>query len=739
MRRTTTLVIALSMAVSGLSLLPAAPAVAAGAISTAQPTLVSADPADWTPNIQDGQVNAIVQVGNQVIVGGQFLQAKNIGGNLLDVSSILAFDATTGAINKNFMPTFDGEILALGTDGTSVYVGGRFATVNGQTGYKRLVKLDPANGQIVTQFKAKIGAGEAVHDMSFANGKLYIGGAFSAVQGVAREKFAALNPVSGVLDPTVDVAFTGKHNGGTGRIRKFDITPDGTKMVAVGNFTLVDGQDRDQAAMVDLTTDTVANWQTNRFKSACSSFFDTYTNDVDISPDGSYFVIGTTGAFMGGANAGVLCDTTSRWEINATGTALQPTWVDYTGGDTTFSVTATNTAVYVGGHQRWWNNPYSPSGDAAGQGAIDRMGIASLDPLNGLPFSWNPIRDPRGLGVQMMLATPAGLWVGSDTSGIGGEYHGKIAFMPLAGGASVPAPYVATLPNDLYTVPQSGCLSQDPSVLYRVNAGGSLVPSGNCQIDWAVDTSAAPSLLHNTGASAVTGGTPTLNGTVPPGTPIGIFSAAREDPIGGNEMQWNFNVPAGKQVKVRMYFANFAGNLKQTGQARVQRVDRRDDRAAELRHQRLDRLPGRRDARVHGDERRAGQRALLPPRQQPDRERDRGHRPEHRARRRWWRPRVPGAPLLRRLDDGDGRRRCPRPAPTGRTPVGRSSPTASSTEAGTTDSSTPVRSTAPRWARPPRWTCTDSPRRTSRSRTSPACSSRTAASTTRWPTTPGCT
>ena len=166
------------------------------------------------------------------------------------------------------------------------------------------------------------------------------------------------------------------------------------------------------------------------------------------------------------------------------------------------------------------------------------------------------------LGVQMMLATPAGLWVGSDTSGIGGEYHGKIAFMPLAGGASVPAPYVATLPNDLYTVPQSGCLSQDPSVLYRVNAGGSLVPSGNCQIDWAVDTAAAPSLLHNTGSNAVTGGTPTLNGTVPAGTPIGIFSAAREDPSGGNEMQWNFNVPAGKQVKVRMYFANFAGNLK---------------------------------------------------------------------------------------------------------------------------------------------------------------------------------
>ena len=566
MRRTTTLVIALSMAVSGLSLLSAAPAVAAGAISTAHPTLVSADPADWTPNIQDGQVNAIVQVGNQVIVGGQFLQAKNIGGNLLDVSSILAFDATTGAINKNFMPTFDGEILALGTDGTSVYVGGRFGTVNGQTGYKRLVKLDPANGQIVTAFKAKIGSGEAVQDMSFANGKLYIGGAFSAIQGSPREKFAAVDPTTGVLDPNVNVAFTGKHNGGTGRIRRFDISPDGKTMVAVGNFTLADGLDRDQAAMIDLATDTVANWQTNRFKSKCSSFFDTYTNDIDISPDGTYFVIGTTGAFMGGPNAGVLCDTVSRWELSATGTGLQPTWVDYTGGDTTFSVTATDAAVYVGGHQRWWNNPSSPGGDAAGQGAIDRMGIASLDPTNGLPFSWNPVRDPRGLGVQMMLATPAGLWVGSDTSGIGGEYHGKIAFMPLNGGTAIPAPYVAKLPNDLYTLPQNGCLSQNPSILYRVNAGGSLVAGGNCTPDWAVDTTSSPSPLHTTGSSAVSGGSVSLHSSIPAGTPSSIFSAAREDPSGGNEMQWNVNVASGKQVKVRLYFANTSNSTRFAGQ-----------------------------------------------------------------------------------------------------------------------------------------------------------------------------
>ena len=91
-------------------------------------------------------------------------------------------------------------------------------------------------------------------------------------------------------------------------------------------------------------------------------------SDVDIAPDGSYFVIGTTGAFMGGANAGVLCDTASRWEINATGTALQPTWVDYTGGDTTFSVTADQHGGLRRRSPALVEQPVSANGDSAGRG-----------------------------------------------------------------------------------------------------------------------------------------------------------------------------------------------------------------------------------------------------------------------------------------------------------------------------------------------------------------------------------
>ncbi len=453
MRRSSSTFLTLCLALATLAAIPASPAVA---VNPAQPTVVSANPANWTPHVLDGIVNTIVPVGNQIVAGGTFTQVKEPGGPILARTNLFAFDATTGAINPNFAPVLDGEVLSLATDGsgTSVFVGGSFTTVNGQTN-RRLVKLSIATGQRMT-FAGKINSGAGVYDMLVRNNKLYIGGAFSTVNKTTRQRIAAFDLPAGTLDPNLHVAFAGQHNGGTVRVHKFDITPDGTKLVAIGNFLTADGSARRQIAMLDLTTTpvSVANWQTSRFVNQCTSRFDTYLRDIDFDPTGQYFVIGTTGAWMGGPGAGVLCDSVSRWRTSATGTGVQPEWVDYTGGDTTFSVAVTGTAVYVGGHQRWWNNPFSA--DRQGPGAVSRPGIAALDPLNGVPFQWNPVRDPRGLGVQALVATDAGLWVGSDTANIGGEYHGEIAFMPLEGGSSVPKHVNFDLPNELYSMPSSG-------------------------------------------------------------------------------------------------------------------------------------------------------------------------------------------------------------------------------------------------------------------------------------------
>ncbi len=142
----------------GLSALTALPAQAHGQV-TAQGVVVTADPADWTPQIQDGQVNAIVQIGTKVVVGGTFTTVRKANTSLnVTRNFIFAFDMNTGTIDPNFVPQLNDAVLALapGPDGTSVYVGGEFGTVNGVT-YRHLALLNLADGTPVASFQRERG------------------------------------------------------------------------------------------------------------------------------------------------------------------------------------------------------------------------------------------------------------------------------------------------------------------------------------------------------------------------------------------------------------------------------------------------------------------------------------------------------------------------------------------------------------------------------------------------------
>jgi hypothetical protein len=71
---------------------------------------------------------------------------------------------------------------------------------------------------------------------------------------------------------------------------------------------------------------------------------------------------------------------------------------------------------------------------------VAHSALAVVDPVTGLPLSWNPGRD-RGVGAFALVATSQGLWIGSDPDRIGRyECHGRIAFMPLTGGTRSPSP-----------------------------------------------------------------------------------------------------------------------------------------------------------------------------------------------------------------------------------------------------------------------------------------------------------
>jgi hypothetical protein len=447
--------------------------------------VVSADPADATPHVLDGKVETILPMGNRVYVGGSFTQVRNADDSrVIPRRGLFALDPATNRVDEAFVADFDVnpdraqergvKALAPAPGHNELFVGGEFGTLNGVAA-RKLVKLNAVNGARDPGFDVSVSA--AVKDLVVHGPRLFLAGDFTTVGGQPRNGLAAVDAGTGGLDGDVAVSFTTPRQGNEPRVETIAVTPDGTTLVAGGNFTVADGQPRWQVALVDVGSKParLLDWQTDRFNDRdpqgelrCSPAFDSHPRDVDVSPDGAYFVMVTTGGYT---SRGALCDTASRWEMSARGSALQPTWADYSGGDSFTAVAVTGASVYVGGHPRWLNNPKSDGTNFTAQpgpGSLTREGIAALDPASGLPLPWNPGRD-RGEGAWAIASTPDGLWVGSDTDKAGGwtgpgcegcEFHQKLAFFPLAGGAATAPPAPVGLPADLITVGPAGLVKR---------------------------------------------------------------------------------------------------------------------------------------------------------------------------------------------------------------------------------------------------------------------------------------
>ncbi len=438
-------VVALAIA-SGLVVGTGAPAPAG------QSVVVSPTPEAKHPRVLDGRIYSIANSGSKVLVGGTFTRERNGKAGSPDFLQprLFRFDSGTGQIDQAFRPVINGDVEAVTytADGTSILIAGDFTTVNGQKA-ARIAKLR-LDGSLDTSFKATAGA--RVKDFALLGNRLILGGEFGKINGTPMRGLAAINPATGALDTSFNLPISASRDQYSPYVQELDVAPNGKWLVIGGNFGQVGSSERHQVAVIDLSgsSPTVAPWATDRYEGQCSpSYNDTYIRGVDISPDSTFFVVNTTGAYHGYET---LCDTTSRWEMPPvlTGSGLQPTWVNQTGGDTYWAVEITESVVYVGGHMRWSNNPRpSPRGDNDGPGSVSRAGIAALDPYSGVPLSWNPGRD-RGRGVEALHATDDYLMVGSDTAYFAGVLRQRLAMLPVAGGWVNPVPKDIPLPVKLF-------------------------------------------------------------------------------------------------------------------------------------------------------------------------------------------------------------------------------------------------------------------------------------------------
>jgi len=393
--------------------------------SIALGVVVGTNPVNYTPNINQGAVYKMAELNGILYAGGEFSSvsaAPGVGGGTVNRSNIVAFNAATGVI-QSFAPSINGQVWAIVAANNSLYVGGTFSSVNG-VARRGLVKLNPTTGAVDTAFNA--GLNNTVREAAVVNGRLIISGTFS-------KRIQAVNLTTGADTGYINVPVTGSvaDNAGPTEVYRFAVDPAGTRLVGIGNFTSVGGQSRWRAFMLTLgaASATVNAWNYAPLQKPCaaSSLMD-YMRDVDFSPDGSWFAMVSTGFVPRTGEIGeTLCDATARFE---TGIAnpFRPTWINYTGGDTLHSVAVTDVAVYVQGHQRWLDN--ANGRDFAAPGAVSRPGIGAISPTTGRALSWNPTKD-RGVGGKDLLVTPRGLWVGSDQDRIGGEFHNKIALLPV--------------------------------------------------------------------------------------------------------------------------------------------------------------------------------------------------------------------------------------------------------------------------------------------------------------------
>ncbi|MDQ1607913.1 MAG: trimeric autotransporter adhesin [Microbacteriaceae bacterium] len=133
--------------------------------------------------------------GSRVYVGGDFTTAG--GGNYY---RIVAISTATGQVISSFRPIMGSQVRALAATNTAVYAGGTFSTVNGTPrGY--IAKINASNGSLVTSWAASADYVVDALAVSTDGSKVYAGGRFQKMNGAAHYGLAMLSGTNGSALP----------------------------------------------------------------------------------------------------------------------------------------------------------------------------------------------------------------------------------------------------------------------------------------------------------------------------------------------------------------------------------------------------------------------------------------------------------------------------------------------------------------------------------------------------------
>jgi len=148
---------------------------------------------DWDPKAY-GTVFSLAPNGSILYAGGNF---NAIGGQ--PRSRIAALDLATG-LATTWNPGADSTVRAIMPHGGTVFAGGSFQTIGGAS-RSRIAALDPVTGAATSWNAPIVGANPDVYALAARGPTLYVGGDFTAIAGVPRVCYAALDTASAAATP----------------------------------------------------------------------------------------------------------------------------------------------------------------------------------------------------------------------------------------------------------------------------------------------------------------------------------------------------------------------------------------------------------------------------------------------------------------------------------------------------------------------------------------------------------
>ncbi|HTW20406.1 MAG TPA: LamG domain-containing protein [Mycobacteriales bacterium] len=430
----------------------------------------------------NGTVDSLAVSNGVLYAGGTFSAVRPPGAangtSQTTRTDLAAFSTATGT-PTSFDPTLNGTVysVAISPDGSKLYVGGSFTTVNGQT-RNRFAAFDLATGALdPTWVPSANGIG---HSIAVYGSTVYLGGTFGKINNIAHKDLAAVDATTGVL-------LSGFTATADGEVASMALPADGSRLLVAGDFNTLAGQSEHAIGSLDPTTGAPETWLSNTI----------LPNTPTCNSDGTDVYINGTVAYVAGEGAQPGCYD-GDFAANVSDGSL--VWNSPCEGATQ-ALMMVDGVLYKGSHMH--DCSYNEGGAGGGfTGALARSffvvyRLIAQNPADGTFEHWSPNTNGSNgtnLGPLAMATDGTQLFVGGDFTSVNNKaQEGLARFAP---GTSAPptkpavAPLVYPSGPDQLAISVPAVTDSDNGVLtYTLYRGSTVVGTATAESwPWAQPT-----------------------------------------------------------------------------------------------------------------------------------------------------------------------------------------------------------------------------------------------------------